>query len=109
MRSRESVLEKLLPNVNKDLVSLVKRMLEFNPYFRIKASDALKNKAFDSIRVPHYEQPCSKKIVIKGYLESNFDYETLTSQKFKSTQSLLKVIAKEKLKVQKYSVLYELD
>ena len=93
--SKKNSLSKLFPNVDKDLVHLVKRMLEFNPYFRITTAEALKNKAFDDIREPHYEQPCPKQLVIKGYQEDEFDYETEISESFKSTQDLLKAISHE--------------
>lgn len=52
LKTKTNTLDELYPDVNKDLVALVKRMLEFNPFFRISAADALKNKIFNGIRVP---------------------------------------------------------
>ena len=43
------------PKVSKDLLDLLMGMLEFNPYFRITAQEALKNKVFDKIRQPIFE------------------------------------------------------
>ena len=43
---------------NPELIDLLKGMLEFNPYFRLTAEDALKSKVFDKIRQPYFEKPC---------------------------------------------------
>ena len=55
-------LNKRFPFVSKDLLDLLVGMLEFNPYLRITAKDALKSKIFDKIRQPIFEVPCPKKI-----------------------------------------------
>jgi mitogen-activated protein kinase 1/3 len=39
-----------LPNINKDALDLLKKMLEFNPYYRITAKEALRHKYFSNIR-----------------------------------------------------------
>lgn len=98
----------MFPDVSKDLVSLVKRMLEFNPFFRISAGDALKSKLFDGIRVPQFEQPCPSKVVIEGFLDESFDYNNFTSSKYQSDHDLAKMVARESKIVQKISPLYNL-
>ena len=98
----------MFPDVSKELVALVKRMLEFNPFFRISAADALKSKLFDGIRVPQFEQPSPKKVVIDGFLDESFDYNKFTSAKFQSDLDLVKIIARESTIVQKMSPLYNL-
>lgn len=51
-------------------------MLHFNPYFRPRAKDILKNKIFDGIRIPENEQQSPYKIVINiDKNEFKFDYE----------------------------------
>lgn len=44
-------------NTNEDLLYILKGMLEFNPYFRLSASECLKSKVFDDIRNPELERP----------------------------------------------------
>ena len=47
-----------------ELIELLEQMLEFNPYFRPTARQLLKNKIFDSIRIPSIEERSPQKIVI---------------------------------------------
>lgn len=41
---------KLIPNANKDAISLLEKMLIFNPYYRISTKDALRHKYFADVR-----------------------------------------------------------
>ena len=50
-------------------------MLEFNPYLRITAKDALKSTLFDCIRVPLYEKPCPVQLDHEIFSEGVMDYE----------------------------------
>jgi len=40
----------LFPEVSPDLIDILEKMLEFNPYFRPTAKELLKHKVFDGIR-----------------------------------------------------------
>ena len=57
-------------------------MLEFNPYFRLTAEEALKCKVFDSIRVNQFEEPSPIKLSIDAFKADSFNYENLASEKF---------------------------
>jgi serine/threonine protein kinase len=45
------------PHTNDGLLDVLKGMLEYNPSFRLTASECLKKKIFDKIRVPQFEKP----------------------------------------------------
>lgn len=81
-------------------------MLEFNPYFRITAKNALKSKLFDKIRLKEYEQPSPEKVKLEIYGESAFNYKDGTSEKYKTNADFKKILAKECAKVKKISPLY---
>ena len=57
------------PKTNKEVLFLLEQMLQFNPYFRPKAAELLKNPIFDTIRIPANEGKGNHKIVL------NFDRE----------------------------------
>lgn len=57
-------------------------MLEFNPSFRPTAADILKNKLFNSIRIPSRESPASHVINMPIYDEGQYDYEECESVYF---------------------------
>ena len=46
----------LFPFTSKELIFVLESLLEFNPYFRPRVKDLLKNKIFDSARVPQIEE-----------------------------------------------------
>lgn len=80
MSKRTSRIKKLFPNVDSNLLELLLGMLEFNPYLRITAAEAMKNKVFDQIRRPFFEQPCNS--VLDHQLEDldQYDYVELDGQ-----------------------------
>ena len=49
-------------------------MLQFNPYYRITAKEALAHPVFDKIRQPHFEKPCPIEIDLKIYSHDAYDY-----------------------------------
>jgi len=51
-------LQALFKNVNPLALSLLSEMLQFNPYCRISAKDAIAHPIFDNIRSKHFEKPC---------------------------------------------------
>lgn len=60
--SRGSPLKKLFPKEDKTAVSLLERMLAFNPYFRITAKEALRHKYFADVRVKELEREAVKEV-----------------------------------------------
>ena len=81
-------------------------MLQFNPHYRVTAEEALKSTVFDQIRMAQFEVPSQKKVVLEGFLEENFDYQSFNSMKYSSMQEIRNLIAKEIKAVRKFSPLY---
>ena len=70
-----NTVESTFPLTHPDLISLLKVLTEFNPYFRATASDCLKHKIFDQIRIPELERPAPYKIKISNDLSNMYDYD----------------------------------
>ena len=49
---------------DKNLVELLRSMIEFNPFLRASPSECLKSPFFDPIRVPQLEMPAPQKIFL---------------------------------------------
>lgn len=58
----KSKLELIFPDTDPELLRLLKGLLEFNPYHRLTAQEALKSKAFDHFRSTVLEQPSGKAV-----------------------------------------------
>jgi mitogen-activated protein kinase 1/3 len=68
----------IFPNENNtDALDLLSRMLDFNPYFRITAKEALRHKYFAKIRNKQLEAELSKSITLIS--DSNIDSDNLPS------------------------------
>ena len=57
-------------------------MLEFNPYFRVSAKEALSNKYFDDIRIQMNEVSAPYKLKFDIDADDAFDYDSGKSFKF---------------------------
>lgn len=68
-------LENKFFKTNPGLIALLKDLLEFNPFLRATASECLKHKIFDKIRIPDLERPAPFKIKINNDLSHMYDYE----------------------------------
>ena len=55
-------LDELFPDIDDELLRLLKGFLEFNPHLRLSAKEALQSKIFDSIRCPVLEHSSKKRI-----------------------------------------------
>lgn len=76
LQSKESKsLSHFFPHTCPELLTLLKDLLEFNPFFRATASDCLKHKMFDTIRIPELERPAPHKIKINNDLSNLYDYD----------------------------------
>ena len=64
----------MFAHFDSKLVDLLRDMLQFNPYLRITAKEALKSKIFDKIRRPVFEQPAKAKIQMDDDID-NYDYD----------------------------------
>jgi len=76
--AKECKIDEMLAHVDKDVIWLLKRMLEFNPRKRISVNDAIKNKYFDEIRNIKTEIVADNPIIIKKDTYLNYG-ESLTS------------------------------
>ena len=93
----------MFKGVDPDLLKLLKGLLEFNPYFRVSAKEALKSKIFDRIRVPFFEQPCPVKVDLKVNQPHMFDYETAEGSL--SIGEYKKILEKEIKKIRKIDLI----
>lgn len=60
--SKGKELSKVFPNEDKHTISLLEKMLAFNPYFRITAKEALRHKYFKEVRNKELEYECESEI-----------------------------------------------
>ena len=67
---------------DKNLVELLRSMIEFNPFLRASPSECLKSPFFDPIRVPQLEMPAPQKIFLQIDQEDACDYQSGASMKF---------------------------
>ena len=76
-----SFLDKL-KHISPEMRGILKSMLEFNPYFRVSAKEALGNKYFDDIRIPMNEGTAPYKLKFDIDTDDAFDYDTGKSLKY---------------------------
>ena len=65
----------MYPYTHQSLLHILETLLEFNPHFRVQSKEVLKNKIFDSVRVPLLEKPAPLKIKVENDLSEYFNYE----------------------------------
>lgn len=75
IKKERSKLDAIFPNTDPELMKLLKGFLEFNPYLRLSAKDALESKIFDFIRKSEFEKPSKNKIKLKINAPKAFDYD----------------------------------
>ena len=90
---------------NPELLKMLESMLEFNPYFRLTAEEALKSKVFDGIRIQAFERPSPVQIKLNIFAEDAYDYENHTDHKL-SKHDLNKALAREVISIKKISPFY---
>lgn len=64
-KDEKSKLDLIFPNTDPALINLLKGLLEFNPYYRLTADQALQSPIFDFVRVKEQEQPSDQLIDLK--------------------------------------------
>ena len=64
-KKERSKLDAIFPNTDPELIKLLKGFLEFNPYLRLSAKDALESKVFDFMRKSEFEKPSLNIIKLK--------------------------------------------
>jgi serine/threonine protein kinase len=75
--------DKVLPKANKDLVELLKSLVQVNPFFRPTAKECLKNPVFDTIREQVKEKTqITSKIKLEIDHDKAFDYASGVSTVF---------------------------
>ena len=64
------------------MLNLLKCLLEFNPYYRLSAKEALQLPLFDKIRESHFEKECSTRIKMEIHSLANNSYNEKEKGKF---------------------------
>ncbi len=75
--------KKEFPNTDPAVVTLLHNMLEFNPYFRLRASELIKLSVFDAVRDKKLEKACPSKLRLSIDRAGVFDYLKLGDIKFR--------------------------
>lgn len=72
-KSKGIKMKDLFPNEDKNAISLLEKMLAFNPYFRITVKEALRHKYFAEVRKKEseYENPKEIELVADRYSEGD--------------------------------------
>ena len=97
-----SVFEKSDPQA----VSLLNEMLQFNPYMRISAKDALQHPVFEKVRHAHFERPCPIQINQKIFNQDAYDYVDFKPTKY-TVSDYKRMLLKEVKEIKKLSQLYK--
>ena len=84
---------------SKELVAVLKSLIELNPYLRSSASELLANPVFDSIRVPQVEITASQPISLKCDQTDAFNYKKGKDMMFKDMEDIRETIISEIKKV----------
>lgn len=82
------------PATTKEVLDIIEDTLQFNPHFRSRAGDLLKNKVFDSIRNPLLEQAAPYQINLEIDQTGSFDYDQCKSVKY-SMNDFIRILEDE--------------
>lgn len=86
---------------NIEIIKLLNWMLEFNPYYRCSASEAIRAKVFDQVRKPKNEKThATTKTFLEIDSDDAFDYSKGISTKY-SKDMYHALIVKEQCEIQK--------
>ena len=96
----------LFEKANPQAVQLLTDMLQFNPYFRISAKDAMQHPYFDSVRHSYFERPCPIQIDQKIYNADAYDYQEFECTKY-FVKEYKQMLLREKKKITKINQLFK--
>jgi len=82
------------PNTDPGVIYLLHGMLEFNPFFRLKANELISSSVFDRVRNKKMEKTAESKLWLSIDKSGVFDYMKLGDIKFKM-EDLKKLLRKE--------------
>lgn len=98
---RKTDMTKHFPATSKDLVDLLRGMLEYNPHFRLTAAECLESPVFNGIRQEECEKPAPNKINLKVYEAGAYDYTHTKESATKYTiDDFKQMLDKEILEIQ---------
>lgn len=80
--SKQDLAEKLPECHNKDLISLLKKLLELNPFYRCSATEAISSNIFNMIRDKKKEKSSPIKLFLEIDNGEDFDYEKGVSKTY---------------------------
>jgi serine/threonine protein kinase len=78
-----------------EVVEILNNLLQFNPYFRLNASDCLKHPIFDSIRNPLMERPAPYQIYLKVDQPEYFENKSTQEELFSDFRNIIMSEMKE--------------
>ncbi len=74
--------QKEFMHTSSDILAILEDLLQFNPHFRSKPSELLKNKVFNRIRNPAFEKPAPFQIFLDIDRPGSFNYDKCKSIKY---------------------------
>ena len=87
-----------LPHTPDEMKTILASLLEFNPYFRSSAREAIKHPIFDDIRILNNEKHAPSKLNLSVDTDEAFNYDEGKSHTF-TKDDYLKILYKEVLQV----------
>jgi len=84
-------------NIDKNTKSLLKSLLEFNPYFRKSAKECLQNPMFEDLLFNNFDKLKFPKVQLDIDKDDAFDYEKGSSSKYKLKDYLDMILLEVKM------------
>ena len=93
-RKKVHILDGKMNNISEEVRSLLKSMIEFNPYFRQSAKELLRSEVFGQLNKVVESVGAEEKVLLEVDCDDVYDYEDCKQVKF-DTNTFMEMILKE--------------